>query len=63
MPSFEAAQASKQLIEQDFFNQSFMSVGVGKNNELIVYLFKKIRTDNLPRDFQGFEIVYQLQDK
>ena len=50
----DAERASKNFIEQEFYNQSFMSVGITNNKdyELTVYLFKKIRTDNLPQSFE-----------
>lgn len=64
----EAEQASKKFAEQDFYNQNFMSVGISnsvgmsenKGYELTVYIFKKIRTDNLPQAFEGLRVNYKF---
>lgn len=54
-------QACKKFAELEFFNSHFMSVGAydtPNKKELMVYLFKKIRTDNLPQQFEGFKVIY-----
>ena len=64
--AFDAHQACKKFSELEFFNSHLMSVGVTNNKleyELIVYLFRKIRTDNLPREFEGFKVNYTFQGK
>lgn len=54
-------QACKKFAELEFFNSHFMSVGVydtPNKKEIFVYLFKKVRTDNLPQEFEGFKVNY-----
>lgn len=58
----DAEQASKKFTEQEFYNSHYMSVGIAqkKDYELIVYLFKKIRTENLPVTFEGLKVIYEF---
>lgn len=63
MVSFiEVDKAAKKLAEEEFFNSHYMSVSVGANFELVVNVFKKIRTDNLPVVFEGHRVIYKVQE-
>lgn len=60
-PTLTIHQACKNFVELEFFNPHFMSAGVQdtpNKKEIIVYLFKKIRTDNLPQEFEGYRVNY-----
>lgn len=55
-------EIAKQFSELEFFNSHTMSVCCAQNNkksEIIVYLTKKIRTDNLPKEFEGVKVSYR----
>jgi len=59
----EADLALKKLNQEEFFNSKFMSVAVVNNKEtceIVVYLHKKINTSNLPREYEGLRVSYQL---
>jgi hypothetical protein len=55
--------AQKTLVNEPFFNQGYMSVGIIQNKQgefsMKVYLHKKIRTDNLPREIDSIKIDYE----
>lgn len=57
----EAQQACQKFSELEFYNSRLMSIGISNYNkkyELTVFLFKNIRTDNLPQEFEGFKVNY-----
>ena len=59
----QATEAAAKFANEEFYNGNLMSVGIGGNNnkyELIVYLFKNIRTDNFPQEFEGLKVSYKL---
>lgn len=56
----EVEQIKNRFAEQEFFNSNFMSVGLSKDYDLIVYLRKRIRTDNLPQIFEGLKVIYNF---
>ena len=60
----EAEELSKRFTEQEFYNSHYMAVGVTPNRpyELVVYLYKKIRTDNLPQAFEGLKVSYKFHE-
>lgn len=55
-------EAAKLFSELEFFNPKFMAVTVS-NKEIIVFLYKRVITTNLPQDFEGFPVVYQYTGK
>jgi hypothetical protein len=62
----QAEAAAKKFANEEFYNRNLMSVGIGgKDNqyELIVHLFKKIRTDNLPQEYDGLKVSYKFVGK
>jgi len=59
----EVEQISKRFVDQEFFNTHYMSVEITRNNELVVHLFKNIRTDNLPLAFEGLRVSYKYSGK
>lgn len=66
IPTLNIQQASKNFAELEFFNSHFMSIGVQdtpNKKEITVYLFKKIRTDNLPQEYEGYRVTYSYQGK
>ncbi len=53
----------KKLGQEEFFNSNFMSIGMITNNnahEIIIHLHKKINTSNLPTEYEGIKVRYQL---
>lgn len=62
MVSYESVeQAAKKLAEEEFFNAKFMTVAIGNGTELVVTVFKRIMTDNLPQMFEGYKVTYKYQ--
>lgn len=63
MTTYELSDLVKKLGEEEFFNSNFMSIGMITNNnkhEIVIYLYKKINSSNLPAEYEGVKVSYQF---